>query len=117
MIGLDEKYGQMSRQRTCIEGLNGGQTCQDVLGPNVTTNIQTEFKNCAGHDFDSPKICPLDISWTLWTPWTICSANCGHSIKRKTRSCVDGKYGGPKCVQNYEEITQKCPTKVYFYKF
>ena len=31
-IGLDEQYGQRSRQRTCFEGKNGGQSCYDLLG-------------------------------------------------------------------------------------
>ena len=107
---MDEQYGQKSRQRLCFEGINGGKTCFDLLGNKQ--NIETEVKNCAGRDENSPKICPLDISWTMWTPWTQCSANCGHSVKRRTRSCVDGRYGGPKCAVPFEEEDRNCKTKV-----
>ena len=38
-IGLDEQYGQRSRQRTCFEGQNGGQSCYDLLGISWTFTV------------------------------------------------------------------------------
>ena len=40
-IGTDEKYGKMSRKRTCFDGKNGGKSCIDLLGNN-STKQQTE---------------------------------------------------------------------------
>lgn len=37
-IGMDEKYGQKSRKRTCFPPLNGGKSCQILL--NSTSNIE-----------------------------------------------------------------------------
>ena len=45
-IGIDEKYGQMSRKRMCFNGKNGGQTCTDLLGHN-STKEQIEVHKCS----------------------------------------------------------------------
>ena len=72
------------------------------------TNLQRETSHCAGSNPNVPVICPLDLSWTSWTSWTICSANCGVSYRQRTRSCVNGQYGGPQCAVPYEEEQKAC---------
>ena len=59
----------------------------------------------------------MDSLWTLWTPWTNCSATCGQSSKQRTRSCVDGRYGGVKCDRQFEKETKNCQTKVRYSEF
>ena len=60
------------------------------------------------HRHKSLKKSHQDLSWTSWTSWTICSANCGVSYRQRTRSCVNGQYGGPQCAVPYEEEQKAC---------
>ena len=76
------------------------------------TNIQFETNHCAGSNPNVVQICPMDMSWTAWTSWTQCSANCGASDRKRTRSCINGQYGGPKCDIPFEEQRERCNTKV-----
>ena len=75
------------------------------------TNLQRETSHCAGSNPNIPRICPLDLSWTSWTSWTICSANCGVSYRQRTRSCVNGQYGGPQCAVPFEEEQKVCENR------
>ncbi len=122
-IGLDEKYGQLilldvefwsievctgfkSRRRRCKDGKNGGTTCQSLDQP------LSEKRICAGDNPRVPKICPVPLTWTDWTPWTNCSAKCGPgAIKQRTRSCIPGRYGGQPCRKPFERQVLPCPTK------
>ena len=107
-IGLDEKYGVKTRNRTCFEGFNGGQTCAEIMA----FNASFESSVCAGSDENLPKICPMHFSWTKWTPWTNCSATCGPSSKQRTRTCIDGQYGGPKCLETHHTEQKECKNQV-----
>ena len=73
--------------------------------------LQIEVKICAGSYDLRPKICPINLSWTTWTPWTNCSSDCGPSFQQRTRSCINGRYGGPKCPQSFQGQKKNCPTK------
>ena len=96
-------------------GINGGKTCEELLENSNNNHLQTESKICAGTNEFRPQMCPISPSWTFWTPWTKCSANCGPSTQQRTRSCINGRYGGAVCPQPYQIQKKNCPTKVSFF--
>ena len=101
-----QDFGYKTRTANCIEGLNGGQTCFDLL--NSTSETKEEKVSCAG---DIP-VCPINFEYGKWTPWTKCP-NCfspsnPNVQQRRTRSCIDGRYGGSKCPRESEDQKQAC---------
>lgn len=91
-------YGIKSRYANCTEGFNGGKTCSELLGNNIT--VKEDVVNCAGNI----PYCPLDHTYLPWTTWTTCpkcSEESNPNPKRKRyRHCVDGKYEGSLCPPN-----------------
>uniref|UniRef100_A0A914V978 Uncharacterized protein n=1 Tax=Plectus sambesii TaxID=2011161 RepID=A0A914V978_9BILA len=74
---------KLTKSRTCTAPvpLNGGERC---FGP------EAEHKDCR-------TTCPVDGSWTDWSEWSQCSAEC-H--KFRTRDCADPlpTNGGQHCI-------------------
>ncbi|XP_048579839.1 uncharacterized protein LOC5504566 isoform X2 [Nematostella vectensis] len=51
----------------------------------------------------------VDGGWSLWSPWTSCSASCGGGVQRRTRACNNPSpaNGGRSC-QGPREARQVC---------
>ena len=91
-----ESFGTKTRSANCIEGMNGGQTCFDLLGD--ASQRKVEIVNCAGE----VPYCAVNHSYLTWTSWSDCPKCFDQSepanVKRKrTRACVDGRNGGSQC--------------------
>ncbi|GLH06652.1 Obscurin [Gryllus bimaculatus] len=87
------------RTRKCANPIPafGGKTC---MGPKV------ELKPC---EIES---CPVHGGWSVWSPWSACSASCGYSSSSRERSCNNPKpkMKGASCSGPSREI-KKCDTK------
>ncbi|XP_066532605.1 semaphorin-5A [Hoplias malabaricus] len=98
----DCSSGIRSRKRTCTnpKPKYGGTAC---LGP------PQEFQEC------NTTPCPVDGSWSCWSPWSKCSVTCGggHYIRTRTCSNPPPAYGGDICLGLHTEEalcnTQPCP--------
>ena len=55
--------------------------------------------------------CVVPLKWTSWTSWGECSEKCGEGLSKRTRSCIDGHYGGDKCTEAHETESQTCVLK------
>ena len=98
-ISKDSKdFGTRTRKAKCIDGINGGQTCFDLLGDTSLQKVETV--NCA----EEINYCPIDheyLPWTSWSECPKCREQSQRNVERKrTRNCVDGKYGGSECPLN-----------------
>ncbi|KAG9483372.1 hypothetical protein GDO78_009341 [Eleutherodactylus coqui] len=64
---------------------NGGLYCQGE---------ESETRICQN------KLCPVDGSWSDWSPWEDCSKTCGSGKKTRTRTChvPPGQEGGKSCL-------------------
>ncbi|XP_048832437.1 semaphorin-5A isoform X1 [Brienomyrus brachyistius] len=94
--------GIRSRRRSCTnpEPKYGGLPCP---GPAL------EYQEC------NVTPCPVDGSWSCWSPWSKCSVTCGGGHYIRTRSCSSPTpaYGGDICLGLHTEEalcnTQPCP--------
>ena len=96
--GSSTDFGSKTRSADCIEGLNGGMTCLELL--KSSSNVKTERINCAeGAESISP--CPQNHTYSHWTKWSSCPKcfeQSGPKPKRERwRYCINGKYGGTNC--------------------
>ncbi|XP_077013357.1 hemicentin-1 isoform X4 [Tamandua tetradactyla] len=84
--------GIQKRSRLCNNPLpaNGGKSCQ---------GSDSEMQNCQN------KPCPVDGSWSEWSPWGECTRSCGHGNRTRTRTCNDpsAQHGGRPCEGNAVE--------------
>ena len=74
----------------------------DIL--KIFTLIQT---SC---NYSQLLFCPIDYSWSEWNDWSSCSADCGPSVKSRTKFCVPPENGGTPCPQKFLSETSKCLT-------
>ncbi|XP_040264776.1 hemicentin-1 isoform X1 [Bufo bufo] len=79
---------------------NGGLYCQGE---------ESETRICQN------KICPVDGSWSDWSPWEECTKTCGSGKKTRTRTChvPPGQEGGKACLGKAVDTivcnTEPCP--------
>ena len=77
-----------SRMRPCIEGLHGGQTCDNLL----RDKEDFEERICP-----TSKPCPEGCKVSSWGEWSRCSKGCGAGQTERER-IIDGPfYGGQEC--------------------
>nr|XP_035962212.1 hemicentin-1 isoform X2 [Halichoerus grypus] len=85
--------GIQKRSRLCNNPspANGGKPCQ---------GSDSEMRNC------QRKLCPVDGSWSEWSPWEECTRSCGRGNRTRTRTCNNPstQYGGRPCEGNAIEI-------------
>uniref|UniRef100_H0XAK9 Hemicentin 1 n=1 Tax=Otolemur garnettii TaxID=30611 RepID=H0XAK9_OTOGA len=85
--------GIQKRSRVCNapRPANGGKPCQ---------GSDSEMRNC--HN----KLCPVDGSWSEWSPWEECTRSCGRGNRTRTRTCSNpsAQHGGRPCEGNAVEI-------------
>ncbi|XP_073073009.1 hemicentin-1 isoform X4 [Manis javanica] len=94
--------GTQKRSRLCSNPFpaNGGKLCQ---------GSDSETRNC------QQELCPVDGSWSEWSPWEECTRSCGRGNRTRTRSCNNpsAQYGGRPCEGNAVEIimcnSRPCP--------
>ncbi|KAK2508441.1 hypothetical protein MC885_016939, partial [Smutsia gigantea] len=94
--------GIQERSRLCNNPFpaNGGKLCQ---------GSDSETRNC------QYELCPVDGSWSEWSPWEECTRSCGRGNQTRTRSCNNpsAQYGGRLCEGNAVEIimcnARPCP--------
>ncbi|KAK3550975.1 hypothetical protein QTP70_011460 [Hemibagrus guttatus] len=91
--------GQKVRSRSCTNPspAHGGQVCVGDL---------QETAYCQTPD------CPVDGSWSRWSPWSHCDKSCGGGRSIRTRSCSSPppKNGGLKCLGEKNQV-KPCNTK------
>ncbi|XP_013393415.1 uncharacterized protein LOC106161102 [Lingula anatina] len=57
---------------------------------NVEDIVKLRFWNIYQCTFKkSPKSCPVDGGWAVWSRWNRCSNNCGPGKRSRNRSCAD----------------------------
>uniref|UniRef100_UPI00193A61B8 uncharacterized protein LOC120335429 n=1 Tax=Styela clava TaxID=7725 RepID=UPI00193A61B8 len=72
--------GTRRRDRVCVNGVLGEPGCD---GPDA------DFEDCAFNG------CP---TWTSWTPWGLCSNECGGGVRSRSRVCMaDGEEAPDGC--------------------
>ncbi|XP_056379622.1 hemicentin-1 isoform X2 [Hyla sarda] len=94
--------GVQKRMRLCDNPApaNGGLYCQGE---------ESESRIC------QKKPCPVDGSWSDWSPWEECSKTCGSGKKTRTRTChiPPGQEGGKSCLGKAVDTivcnTEPCP--------
>ncbi|XP_048579836.1 uncharacterized protein LOC116619170 isoform X2 [Nematostella vectensis] len=90
--------GWKYRTRRCInpEPQFGGRNCTH-LGPSF------EKQRCNVHP------CPINGSYTEWSPWFICSKPCEKGLTERIRTCTDPppQYGGADCAGGHRETQTK----------
>ncbi|XP_078667263.1 uncharacterized protein LOC144909086 [Branchiostoma floridae x Branchiostoma belcheri] len=93
--------GTETRNRTCTNPApaNGGADCD---GP------AQETQAC-----DTGVSCPVDGSWSDWSPWSNCSVTCGNGTETRNRTCTNPApaNGGADCDGPAQE-TRACDTGV-----
>ncbi|XP_075689566.1 hemicentin-1 [Rhinoderma darwinii] len=93
--------GVQKRIRLCDnpDPANGGLYCQGE---------ESETRICQN------KLCPVDGSWSDWSPWEECSKTCGSGKKTRIRTChMPPGQGGKSCLGKAVDIivcnTEPCP--------
>uniref|UniRef100_A0A3P9HT45 Sema domain-containing protein n=1 Tax=Oryzias latipes TaxID=8090 RepID=A0A3P9HT45_ORYLA len=85
------------RQRSCNNPAprHGGRIC---VGQGREERLCNEKKPC-----------PLPVSWTSWSSWTHCSAECGGGVHSRTRTCENGAVC-PGCATEFKVCNlEACP--------
>ena len=98
--------GKKFRQRTCIPGINGKQTCAQLNSTKLFGESQFCFLD----------LCPVDFKLTEWDDWSECLPPCGESRERtRRRACIPPSVGGTPCPTNNTMTfeTKACPAKNY----
>lgn len=94
--------GLQFRERKCDSPLPmyGGLPCKGFF---------KEERAC-----DTGRICPIHGSWGQWSPFTVCSGDCGMGVQERTRLCDSPvpMYGGMTCVGTDVEVIP-CDTGVF----
>lgn len=94
--------GLRERKRECVNPppQYGGLPCE---GP------MTEVTDC-----DTGVACPIHGGWSLWTPWSTCSKNCGVGLQGRSRACEypPPAFNGHPCEGPFEE-TMQCDTGIH----
>nr|XP_022299574.1 SCO-spondin-like isoform X2 [Crassostrea virginica] len=92
------------RTRQCTRPKNGGKQCSGSSKEIIQVHCFT-------------RNCPVHGGWTSWSNWsayTSCSTTCGSGSRnyKRTRQCINPKYGGKQCSGLSSETTQvHCFTK------
>lgn len=107
---LYQKLGIRRRVRNCQNGRNSGYSCRDMA--TKFGQSRQERQACAGANGILPTICPVAPVWSHWTAWSMCVPSCGQGLSQRSRTCVDGKYGGEMCSERYDVQRQNCTQKV-----
>ena len=77
----------ISKSRNCIDGTNGGSTCEEQTQPLILT------KPCS------------DAKMTEWSEWS----KCIDALQQRTRTCIPPVNGGKECDPNADLlVTQGC---------
>ncbi|XP_062609191.1 uncharacterized protein LOC134270936 isoform X2 [Saccostrea cucullata] len=78
---------------------------------------QNGGRDCPGSEYESTscmlKECPVNGGWTLWSPYSTCTATCGVGYQTSTRTCTNPspRFGGQPCPgkSNDTRICQHLP--------
>lgn len=96
---VDCGTGIQERTRICDNPvpMYGGMPC---IGPNVET------KPC-----DTGTFCPVPGGWSLWSPWSACTASCLTGKQFRERTCTNPlpQFGGSPCI-GFDKQDQICST-------
>ena len=93
--------GLKKRKRECIPPKNGGDPCEGQDEEEATCPVK-----------DGILInCPVDHSFSEWSEFSECSAECGDGIRERTRTCIQGKHGGTQCPTESEKQEENCRVK------
>ncbi|XP_065652931.1 uncharacterized protein LOC136071786 [Hydra vulgaris] len=104
--GMWGEWNKLECSNTCGKGIHFlSRSCdnprpsyngQDCIGVSNYTEV------C-----DNNIICPLNGSWSFWSPWSLCSQPCGGGLHSRFRSCSNpvSKFGGHDCNGSVEEFT------------
>ncbi|KAK3602546.1 hypothetical protein CHS0354_003798 [Potamilus streckersoni] len=106
----------------CLNGYTG-PTCEmppDVCQSNECKNGATCINNGTKYNCQCPvgylgNLCeqdPVNGNWSVWSPWSICSASCGGGSRSRLRQCnnpAPGQYGLNCTAQGSE--TENCNTE------
>lgn len=101
-IAEGTRTGFKERKRECIPPRNGGDPCE---GPNKEGSI------CPLKKDGNVIKCPVDHSFSEWSEFSECSAECGDGIRERTRTCIQGKHGGTQCPTESEKQEENCRVK------
>ncbi|XP_063687572.1 uncharacterized protein LOC134820861 isoform X3 [Bolinopsis microptera] len=98
--------------------------CDPSCGLGNHTRVRTCLNGdtCEGEEFITATCytaaCPVNGGYSIWSPWSTCSEECGGGNQTRTRTCTDPRpaHGGKACVQERGyEIKQcnshSCPVK------
>ena len=93
--------------RPCIEGLHGGQTCDNLLRDN--TNL--EERPCP-----TSKPCPEDCKVKTWGEWSRCSKGCGTGKTERDRIIHGPFHGGQDCNVKATKDDIRCQKRTQNYR-
>jgi len=94
--------GEATKTRTCKKIKD--QPCAGKVGDE---RMWSQNKKC------NVNSCPVDYTWSEWTPFSECSVSCNAGTKARHRDCTPPRSGGQPCPDKsklpemYEE-TEKC---------
>ena len=99
---MSEQYGISTREAECVEGSNGGLTCNDRLG-STRNKKKIETKKCAG-DLLQYVFCPINHKISKWGEWSNCPECTTNfrSVRKRKRICTPGKHHGSQCPQRFQ---------------
>jgi len=68
------------------------ENCADCVNNGIDERSTKEIRPCSVNN------CPVDFTWTEWTPYGDCSKTCGQGgYKMRTRECIPAAHGGEPC--------------------
>ncbi|KAM4697187.1 properdin-like [Rhinophrynus dorsalis] len=94
---------------SCLEGVQSRQ--RFCTGQGKCTGNRVEVQACVLQD-----CCPENGGWSLWAPWSQCSATCGTGTRQRVRDCnnpvpiCSGKCSGSPTETGSCDTQQVCPT-------